>query len=94
MAWSSGNQADRFRTFMVEGAQLNEGKIQNDVARSVMMVTALSPVIGYDRAATISHYAIEKDITLKEAALANGVSEEVFDRTIVPINMTRPDPVI
>ena len=88
------DMSDRFRTFMVDGAQLNQGQIQNDVARSVMMVTALVPVIGYDRAATISHYAIEKKITLREAALANGLSEELFDKTIVPINMTRPDPVI
>jgi fumarate hydratase class II len=84
------DMSDHFRTFMVEGAQLNEGKIQDNIDRSVMMVTALSPVIGYDRASTISHYAIDKDISLKEAALANGVSEELFDKTIVPINMTRP----
>jgi len=38
----------------------------------------------------ISHYAIDKDLTLKEAALANGVSEELFDKVVVPINMTRP----
>jgi fumarate hydratase class II len=56
-----------------------------------MMVTALSPVIGYEKAATISHYAIEKKLTLKEAALASGVSEELFDKTIVPIDMTKPD---
>lgn len=84
------DMSDRFRTFMVEGVQLNERKIVEDVARSVMMVTALSPVIGYDRASVISHYAIDKDVTLKEAALANGVSEELFERIIVPINMTRP----
>ena len=84
------DMSDRFRTFMVEGAQLNERKIAEDVARSVMLVTALSPVIGYDRASVISHYAIDKDVTLKEAALANGVSEELFERVIVPINMTRP----
>lgn len=84
------DMSDRFRTFMVEGAQLNERKIADHVARSVMMVTALSPVIGYDRASVISHYAIDRDVTLKEAALANGVSEELFERVIVPINMTRP----
>ena len=39
-----------------------------------MMVTALSPVIGYDKAAAIAHYAIDHDLTLKQAALANGVS--------------------
>ena len=84
------DMCEHFRAFMVEGAQLNERKIQDNIARSVMMVTALSPVIGYDRASDISHYAIEKDVTLKEAALANGVSEELFDKIVVPINMTRP----
>ena len=84
------DMSEHFRTFMVEGAQLNERKIQDDIAGSVMMVTALSPVIGYDKASAISHYAIEKDVTLKEAALANGVSEELFDKIVVPINMTRP----
>ena len=55
-----------------------------------MMVTALSPVIGYDKAAAISYYAIDHDLTLKQAALANGVTEELFDRVVVPIALTRP----
>jgi fumarate hydratase class II len=55
-----------------------------------MMVTALSPVIGYDQAAKISHYAINHDLTLKQAALANGVDEAFYDRVVVPISMTRP----
>ena len=58
--------------------------------RSVMMVTALSPVIGYDQASVIAHYAIDKDLTLKEAALANGVTEALYDQVVVPINMTQP----
>ena len=44
-----------------------------------MMVTALSPVIGYDQASVIAHYAIDHDLTLRQAALANGVSEDLFD---------------
>lgn len=84
------DMCDHFREFMIEGAQLNEAKIQDNIARSVMMVTALSPVIGYDKASAISHYAIDKDLTLKEAALANGVTEEMFDKIVVPINMTHP----
>jgi fumarate hydratase, class II len=56
----------------------------------VMMVTALSPVIGYHKAAAISHYAIDHDLTLKQAALDNGVSEELFDRVVDPIALTRP----
>ena len=84
------DMSEHFREFMIEGTQLNESKLKDNIARSVMMVTALSPVIGYDKASAISHYAIDKDLTLKEAALANGVSEELFDKVVVPINMTRP----
>jgi fumarate hydratase, class II len=80
---------DSFREFMVEGAELNEARLKENIDRSVMMVTALSPVIGYDQASVISHYAIEHDLTLKEAALANGVSEEVFDRVVDPLALTR-----
>ncbi len=54
-----------------------------------MMVTALSPVIGYDQASVISHYAIGHDLTLKQAALANGVSGELFDRIVDPLALTR-----
>jgi fumarate hydratase class II len=55
-----------------------------------MMVTALAPVIGYDKAAAIAYYAIEHDLTLKQAALANGVSRELFDRVVDPLALTRP----
>jgi fumarate hydratase class II len=75
---------------MIEGARLNQARLTEDIERSVMMVTALSPVIGYDKAAAISYYAIDHDQTLKQAALANGVSEELFDRVVVPIALTRP----
>jgi fumarate hydratase, class II len=54
-----------------------------------MMVTALSPVIGYDKAAQIPHHAIGHDLTLKQAALANGVSEALYDRVVDPIALTR-----
>jgi fumarate hydratase, class II len=84
------DMCDHFREFMVEGTRLNEAKLKEDIERSVMMVTALSPVIGYHKAAAISHYAIDHDLTLKEAALAKGVSEELFDRVVNPIALTRP----
>ncbi|RCG27250.1 hypothetical protein DQ384_26400 [Sphaerisporangium album] len=58
--------------------------------RSIMMVTALSPVIGYDRAARIAHLALEEDLPLKEAALKCGVSEQLFDEVVVPERLTRP----
>jgi fumarate hydratase class II len=84
------DMCDHFREFMVEGTRLNEAKLKEDIERSVMMVTALSPVIGYHKAAAISHYAIDHDLTLKEAALAKGVSEELFDRVVDPLALTRP----
>jgi fumarate hydratase class II len=83
------DMCDHFRMFMVEGARLNEAKLKENIDRSVMMVTALSPVIGYHKAAAIAYYAVDHDLTLKQAALANGVSEELFDRVVDPLAMTR-----
>jgi fumarate hydratase class II len=56
-----------------------------------MLVTALSPVIGYDEASRVAHYALERDLTLKEAALQLGaVSPEEYDRIVDPRKMVRP----
>jgi fumarate hydratase class II len=74
---------------MIEGAELNESKLKENIERSVMMVTALSPIIGYDKASAISHYAIDHNLTLKQAALANGVSEELYDRVVDPLALTK-----
>jgi fumarate hydratase class II len=84
------DMCDHFREFMVEGTQVNEPKLKQDIERSVMMVTALSPVIGYDKAALISYYAIGNNLTLKQAALDKGVSEDLFDRVVRPLALTRP----
>ncbi len=84
------DMCDHFREFMVAGTKLNRAKLTENIDRSVMMVTALSPVIGYDKAAAISYYAIDRDLTLKQAALANGVSEELFDKVVNPLALTRP----
>jgi fumarate hydratase class II len=84
------DMCDHLREFMIEGAKLNEPKLKENIDRSVMMVTALSPVIGYDKAAAISYYAIDHDLTLKQAALANGVPEDLYDKVVIPINLTRP----
>jgi fumarate hydratase, class II len=83
------DMCDHFREFMIEGTKLNEAKLKDNIDRSVMMVTALSPVIGYDKAAEISYYAIDHDLTLKQAALAKGVSEELYDRVVIPLALTR-----
>jgi fumarate hydratase class II len=79
---------DRFRQFSVEGTELNRQRIQSYVEGSVMLVTALSPVIGYQNAAHIAERALAEGTTLKQAALASGkVDEALFDRTIKPLNM-------
>jgi fumarate hydratase class II len=80
-----------FRRFLVEGTQPNRQKIGEYVDRSLMLVTALVPLIGYDRAARIAHHALEHDLTLKAAALALGfVGEAEFDRIVDPARMVRP----
>ncbi|MCU1257195.1 MAG: fumC, partial [Bryobacterales bacterium] len=80
-----------FRKFLVEGTKPNLKKIHEYVERSLMLVTALSPVIGYDKASKIAHYALDNDLTLKQAALKLGlVTEDVFDRVVDPSKMVRP----
>jgi fumarate hydratase class II len=54
-------------------------------------VTALSPVIGYDKASKIAHHALDNDLSLKQAALGLGfVTEEEFDRVVDPAKMVHP----
>jgi fumarate hydratase class II len=80
-----------FRTFLVEGAEPNHKKITEYVENSLMLVTALSPVIGYDKASRIAHYALDNDLTLKAAALKlELVTEEEFDRVVDPAKMVTP----
>jgi fumarate hydratase class II len=79
-----------FRTFLVEGTKPNLKKINEYVERSLMLVTALSPVIGYDKASKIAHYAMDNDLTLKAAALKLVVTEAEFDRVVDPKKMVRP----
>ena len=82
-----------FRKFCVEGTRPNLRKLKADVERSLMLVTALAPVIGYDKASDIAHHAMEHDLTLRDAALALGyVSAEDFDRLVDPKEMLRPAP--
>lgn len=80
-----------FRAFLVEGMEPNRKRIAEFVGRSLMLVTALSPVIGYDKASKIAHHAMEHDLTLREAALDLGyVDEAEYDRIVVPSRMTTP----
>jgi fumarate hydratase class II len=80
-----------FRKFLVEGTKPNLKKIKEYVDRSLMLVTALAPVIGYDKASKIAHYAMDNDLTLKDAALKLGfVTEQEFDRVVDPAKMVKP----
>jgi len=80
-----------FRRFLVEGTKPNLKKIKEYFDRSLMLVTALAPVIGYDKASQIAHYAADHDLTLKDAALKIGlVTEEEFDRVVDPVKMVKP----
>ena len=80
-----------FRKFLVEGTRPNLKKIAEYVDRSLMLVTALAPVIGYDKASKIAHHALDNDLTLKAAALQLGfVTEAEFDRIVDPTKMVNP----
>ena len=79
---------DSFREFAVEGLTADRERIAEHVARSLMLVTALSPRIGYDRAAEVAKKAHHEGSTLKEAALALGyVSADEFDELVRPERM-------
>ena len=82
--------SDRFREHMIEGARLNLAKIRDNLAHSLMPVTALAPHIGYAKAAEIAHHALAHGLPLREAALALGVDAALFDRAVIPLQMTRP----
>lgn len=87
-----GDGCTNFRKYLVEGTRPNLRKLKESVERSLMLVTALAPTIGYDKASEIAHYAMEKDLTLKAAALGLGyVGEEEFDRLVDPAKMVGPD---
>jgi fumarate hydratase class II len=84
-----GDACGSLNTRCVAGIELDRDRIAELTSRSLMLVTALSPVIGYDRAAQIAHRASRDGTTLREAALASGFIEaEVFDRVVDPARMT------
>ena len=80
--------SETFRKYCVEGIQLDRARIAEFVNRSLMLVTALSPAVGYDHAAAIAHKAMVENTTLREAALASGsITAEEFDRLVDPAKM-------
>ena len=88
MARILGDVMTKLREFSIEEIKLDRKRIDRYVQESLMLVTALSPVIGYDKSSEIAHYAMEHDLSLKEAALKLGyISSEEFDRIVDPKKM-------
>jgi fumarate hydratase class II len=83
-----GDACDKLRRYSVEGITLDQSRIRKYVNESLMLVTALSPVIGYDKASVIAHKALDENKTLREAAIETGyISAEEFDKIVIPENM-------
>jgi hypothetical protein len=77
-----------FRQHCVEGLRANKSRIETLLDQSLMLVTALTPAIGYDRACAIAKHAHNHQLSLKEAALVLGeISAEEFDRWVQPEQM-------
>ena len=86
-----GDACRTFRAFCVDGLQPNRERIAELVDRSLMLVTALTPKLGYDKAAEIAEKAHREGVTLKEAALGLGyLTEAEFDEAVRPDRMTGP----
>ncbi len=79
---------EKFRVYSVEGTEVDEKKVAEYLQNSLMLVTALSPVIGYDNASKLAHTAQEDGSTLREAAKKTGlIDEKKFDEVVNPQNM-------
>jgi fumarate hydratase, class II len=83
-----GDACSKFREYGIEGISLDHSRIDKYVSESLMLVTALSPTIGYDQASAIAHRALDENLTLREAALSGGlVNSQEFDRIVDPRKM-------
>ena len=87
--------SDVSRSFVrhcLTGLEVNKARIDYFVSRSLMLVTALSPIIGYDKCAQLAHYAHEHDLSLREAnQKLKFLSDEEFQKVVRPETMTKPD---
>jgi fumarate hydratase class II len=82
-----GDDCEKLRRYGIEGITLDQQRIANYVNDSLMLVTALSPVIGYDKASAIAHLAQDEGTSLRAAAIKSGVSPQEFDKIVVPAQM-------
>ena len=82
---------ERFREFCVEGIEPDYEQIKHHLDNSLMLVTALNPIIGYDKSAQVAKKALKERTTLREAALSLGyLTPGQFDAAVVPEDMTHP----
>ena len=83
-----GDACVKFREYGIKGIMPDRSRIDKFVGESLMLVTALSPVIGYDKASAIAHRALDENTTLRDAAVKGGfISAEDFDRIVDPKKM-------
>jgi fumarate hydratase class II len=82
-----GDASDKLKRYSIDGTELDRDRVEAYVGESLMLVTALSPSIGYDRASAIAHKADRDGSTLRDAALALGVTVGDFDRIVDPSKM-------
>ena len=79
---------EKFRIHSLEGIELDREQIRKYVNESLMLVTALSPMLGYDKAASIAQKAYRENTTLREAAISSGwITAEEFDKIVIPEKM-------
>jgi len=87
-----GDACKSFDLHCARGIEPNRSRIEELLGQSLMLVTALSPVVGYDAAARVAKAALERGLTLRDAALQLGVMNgEQFDSVVDPLRMTAPD---
>jgi fumarate hydratase class II len=82
-----GDDCEKLRRYGIEGITPDRARIGAYVNDSLMLVTALSPVIGYDKASAIAHLANDEGTSLRDAAIKSGVSADEFDKIVVPAHM-------
>src|SRR5260370_19638009 len=86
-----GDVCHGFVEYCIKGIEVNRAKIAGDIERSLMLVTALNPRIGYDKAAKLAKFAHEKNLSLREANRElKFLPEAEFDQLMQPEAMTRP----
>jgi fumarate hydratase class II len=84
---------EAFTTYFIRGLEPNKGRIAHFVENSLMLATALSPVLGYDKAAQVAHKAFHENTSLKQACLSLGfLGEEEFDALVRPAQMIEGEP--